>query len=101
MKDRGIKSVQELIGIALPNPITDFMSLSPVKMISECITDLCVHCGNCLRCPYMAISFNEDKYPITDPEKCIGCGMCNFQCFTGAMSMRDRTPEEAVALKEA
>ena len=101
MKNRGIKSVHELIGIALPNPITDFMSLSPVKMISECITDLCVHCGNCLRCPYMAISFNEDKYPITDPEKCIGCSMCNFQCFTGAMSMRDRTPEETTALKEA
>jgi NADPH-dependent glutamate synthase beta subunit-like oxidoreductase/dihydroorotate dehydrogenase/NAD-dependent dihydropyrimidine dehydrogenase PreA subunit len=100
MKDRGIKSVHELIGIALPNPIIDFMSLSPVKMISDCNTDLCLQCGNCLRCPYMAISFDEDKYPITDPEKCIGCGMCNFQCFTGALSMRDRTPEEAAALIE-
>ena len=100
MKDRGIKSVSELIGIALPNPITDFMELSPVKMISECNTDLCLQCGNCLRCPYLAISFNEDKFPVTDPEKCIGCGMCNFQCFTGAMSMRDRTSEEAAALKE-
>ncbi len=101
MKDRGIKSVDELIGIALPNPLIDFMSLSPVKMISECNTDLCLQCGNCLRCPYMAISFNEDKFPVTDPEKCIGCGMCNFQCFTGAMSMRDRTSEEVAVLKEA
>ncbi len=101
MKDRGIKSVHELIGIALPNPIVDFMELSPIKMISDCNTDLCLQCGNCLRCPYMAISFDEDKYPITDPEKCIGCGMCNFQCFTGAMSMRDRTSEETASLKEA
>jgi len=100
MKDRGINSVAELIGIALPNPITDFMSLSPVKMISDCNTDLCLQCGNCLRCPYMAISFDEDKHPITDPEKCIGCSMCNFQCFTGALSMRDRTSEEAAALIE-
>ena len=101
MKDRGIRSVHELIGIALPNPIVDFMELSPIKMISECNTDLCLQCGNCLRCPYMAISFDEDKFPVTDPGKCIGCSMCNFQCFTGAMSMRDRTSEEAAALKES
>ena len=100
MKERGISSVSELIGIALPNPIIDFMELSSKKMISECNTDLCLQCGNCLRCPYMAISFNQDKYPTTEPEKCIGCMMCNFQCFTGALTMRERTPDEAAALKE-
>ncbi len=35
MQERGIKSVKELIGIAQPHPITDFMALSPVKKISE------------------------------------------------------------------
>lgn len=100
MKERGIKSMKELIGIALPKPITDFMSLSPVKKISTCNTDICLICGNCTRCPYLAISFDKDKHPVTDPEKCIGCSICVQKCFSGALSMRDRTAEEKSALKE-
>jgi len=100
MLDRGIKSVKDLIGIATPRPIKDFMALSPVKKISTCDEDLCVSCGNCTRCPYLAISLNEDKHPVTDAERCVGCSICVQKCFTGALSMRDRTPEEAAALKE-
>ena len=35
MQERGIRSMKELIGIAQPHPITDFMALSPVKWLSE------------------------------------------------------------------
>ncbi|MEW6555781.1 MAG: FAD-dependent oxidoreductase [Elusimicrobiota bacterium] len=101
MKERGIKSMKELIGIALPKPITDFMALSPVKKISTCNTDICLSCGNCTRCSYQAISFDKDKHPVTDPEKCIGCSICVQKCLSGALSMRDRTAEEKSALKEA
>jgi dihydropyrimidine dehydrogenase (NAD+) subunit PreA len=100
MAQRGIKSIDELIGIALPDPITDFMDLSPLKKISESNHDLCVQCGNCLRCPYLAIDYNDFGYPETDPSRCIGCKMCNYMCFTGAMRMRDRTAEEKKALNE-
>jgi NADPH-dependent glutamate synthase beta subunit-like oxidoreductase/dihydroorotate dehydrogenase/Pyruvate/2-oxoacid:ferredoxin oxidoreductase delta subunit len=100
MKIRGIRSVRELIGIALPDPITDFMALSPLKKISVSDHELCVKCGNCLRCPYLAIGLNAEGYPVTDPEKCIGCKMCNYLCFTGALSMRERTSEERALLKE-
>ena len=55
MQQRGIESMKELIGIAQPNPITDFMALTPVKKISEANYDYCVSCGNCARCPYLAI----------------------------------------------
>jgi dihydropyrimidine dehydrogenase (NAD+) subunit PreA len=100
MVKRGINSIQELIGIALPNPVTDFMELSPEKKISESNHDLCVQCGNCLRCPYFAISKNKEGYPITDPAKCIGCKMCNYLCFTGAIKMRERTNDEQRILIE-
>jgi len=100
LRDRGLGSVKELIGAALPEPVTDFMALSPVKRISQVDKDLCLHCGNCKHCPYLAISYGEDGFPVTDPERCVGCRMCNFLCFALAMSMRDRTPEEAEALKE-
>jgi dihydropyrimidine dehydrogenase (NAD+) subunit PreA len=100
MAIRGINSIQELAGIALPDPITDFMDLSSVKKVSTSDHELCVQCGNCSRCPYLAISKDENGYPITDPAKCIGCKMCNYLCFTGAISMRERTSDEMAVLKE-
>ncbi|HPP87590.1 MAG TPA: 4Fe-4S binding protein, partial [bacterium] len=100
MKQRGIKSMKELIGIILPNPIIDFMELSPVKKISSVNQDLCEHCGNCARCPYLAITLDENKIPKTDPSKCIGCGICALKCFAKALSLRKRTKEELAMLKE-
>jgi len=100
MKERGIKSMKELIGIALPKPITDFMSLPSEKKISACNTEVCLVCGNCSRCPYQAISLDEERHPVTDPSKCIGCSICVQKCFSGALYMRERTPEEKALLRE-
>jgi heterodisulfide reductase subunit A-like polyferredoxin len=72
-----------------------------VKKISSHDHDLCVTCGNCRRCPYLAISFDAEKKLKTDPALCIGCSICAQKCFTGAISMRERTPEETALLKEA
>lgn len=96
---RGIRSVAELIGRAQPKPVRDFMALSAGKQISTVAPDLCVSCGNCTRCPYMAISLDKDKHPVTDPEKCVGCALCTLQCFVGALSLRERTREETAAKK--
>jgi dihydropyrimidine dehydrogenase (NAD+) subunit PreT len=100
MQARGIGSMKELIGIAQPSPITDFMQLSPVKPISQANLDYCVACGNCARCPYLAISLDDKGYPHTDPARCIGCLICAKKCFVGAISMRERTSEELAVLKE-
>ncbi len=97
MASRGIKSVRELVGIAQPKPIRDFMALSAEKKVSEADPELCVKCGNCTRCPYMAITLDNDKRPITDPAKCVGCGLCALQCFVGALSLRKRTAKEKTA----
>jgi dihydropyrimidine dehydrogenase (NAD+) subunit PreA len=101
MLDRGIGSMEELIGRALPGAITDFMDLPADKPISAVNEDLCLSCGNCTRCPYLAITLDEQKRPVTDSSKCIGCGICALKCFCGALYLRERTEEEAAALKEA
>jgi dihydropyrimidine dehydrogenase (NAD+) subunit PreA len=101
MLDRGIRSMAELIGRALPHPIKDFMALPSRKSISDVHEEICLSCGNCTRCPYLAISLNEDKKPITDASKCIGCGICTMKCFSGALYLRERNKEESEALKEA
>ena len=94
LQERGLNSVAELIGCALPEPITDFMDLTPVKKISAVTAELCEHCGNCTRCPYQAITLNKDKVPAIDPSKCIGCSICVQKCFAGALKMRERTEVE-------
>ncbi len=98
MEERGFKSVRELIGSALPNPITDFMALPATKKLPQVVAELCQHCGNCTRCPYQAITLNGKKVPLFDPALCIGCSLCARKCFAGAISMRPRTAKELVAL---
>ncbi len=100
MAERGITSVEDLIGAALPDPITDFMDLTPVKKISSGDADLCVSCGNCTRCSYFAISMDDDRHPVIDPALCIGCSICTKKCISGALSMRDRSSQELAVLKE-
>ncbi len=101
MAERGIAGMGELIGRAHQGgAITDFMALTPVKAISQVTPELCQHCGNCARCPYLAITLDGDKIPVTDPAKCIGCSLCSLKCFAGALHMRERTAEEQALLKE-
>jgi dihydropyrimidine dehydrogenase (NAD+) subunit PreT len=99
MEERGFKSVKELIGSALPNPITDFMALSATKKLPQVDAELCEHCGNCTRCPYQAITLNGSKVPRFDPALCIGCSLCAQKCFAGAIAMRPRTARELAALQ--
>jgi NADPH-dependent glutamate synthase beta subunit-like oxidoreductase/dihydroorotate dehydrogenase len=101
MEERGIRSTSQLIGRALPDPIRGFMDLTAVKKISQVHDELCMHCGNCTRCPYLAVTLNDDKIPQTDPETCVGCSICVQKCFSGALYMRQRTRKELAALKEA
>ena len=101
MQERGINSVDELIGRALPTPITGFMELSSVKKISAVHSKLCQHCGNCTRCPYLAIELDSNKVPVTDAALCIGCSICVQKCFSGALYMRKRTKHELSMLHEA
>jgi len=112
----GIKSIDALRKIALPNPIIDFGDLPQTKtvrmissfvfcrvqsltlshQISSCEKSLCIQCGNCTRCPYGAITMDiEDGYPKIDPAKCVGCSVCVLQCPAKALKMRKRTPAEA------
>jgi dihydropyrimidine dehydrogenase (NAD+) subunit PreA len=100
LESLGLGSVSELIGRALPHPILDFPDLTAEKRISTVDRRLCVHCGNCSRCPYQAIELSRRGIPHTDPARCIGCSLCVQRCFAGALSMRERSAAERAALRE-
>ena len=97
LEEKGLGSVRELIGIALPKPVTDFMELGAEKGVPEADPELCMHCGNCLRCGYLAISLDAKKNPKADASKCVGCSLCVKKCFSGALAMRKRTKKELKA----
>ncbi|MBI5479178.1 MAG: FAD-dependent oxidoreductase [Deltaproteobacteria bacterium] len=100
MAARGMRGTKDLIGRALPSPITGFMDLTARKRISSVDAALCMHCGNCSRCSYGAISLDQDRVPVIAAEHCIGCSICTQKCFAGALAMRPRTPAETAALRE-
>jgi dihydropyrimidine dehydrogenase (NAD+) subunit PreA len=89
LEAKGLGSVQELIGIAQPKPVTDFMDLPPKTKSSTLTKELCVHCGNCTRCPYLAIELDDELYPKIDKDKCVGCSLCTKLCFAGALYMAE------------
>lgn len=90
LEERKIGSVKELIGRAQPKPVTDFMDI-PFKYKHSALKDkeLCVLCGNCTRCPYLAIKLDSEGYPKIDEQKCMGCSLCVQLCWTSALEMVD------------
>ncbi len=100
LQQRGLRSVRELIGSALPQAITPFEELPARKMIPEVTAALCEHCGNCTRCPYQAITLNKKRVPVFDAARCVGCSLCAQKCFAGAIYMRERSAAERAAIQE-
>ena len=100
LEERGMKSVHELIGSSLPMPITPFEELPATKQVPDLLSGLCEKCGNCARCPYLAISMDNRGLPRIDGSRCIGCSLCAQKCFAGALFMRDRTPAEVETMLE-
>lgn len=94
LEEKGYKSVGDFIGCALPNPVTNFPDLTPVKNIPQADAELCRHCGNCERCGYLAVKLDSRGVPKFDASKCIGCSLCAKKCFAGAIKMRKRTAAE-------
>jgi dihydropyrimidine dehydrogenase (NAD+) subunit PreA len=100
LADRGLSSVAALIGSAWPDPITAFEDLPVSTTVPELVQSLCTQCGNCTRCPYLAIALDAQRSPVIDPAHCVGCSLCAQKCFTGALHMRPRTPAEQAMLQE-
>jgi dihydropyrimidine dehydrogenase (NAD+) subunit PreT len=100
LADRGMKSVQDLIGSSARMPIIPFEDLPGTKQVPALSAALCEHCGNCARCPYMAITMDGRMFPVIDASRCIGCSLCAQKCFAGALDMRDRTAAELESMLE-
>lgn len=87
---KAIGSVSKLVGQARSRPITDVMALPSEKQIPGCNANLCVSCGNCTRCEYLAVALDDSGKPHFDPARCVGCGFFTQHCPAGALALQPR-----------
>ncbi|MCK4637401.1 MAG: 4Fe-4S binding protein, partial [Methanomicrobia archaeon] len=83
--EKGIGSVKEIIGHALPKIYDSLGDLDFThKVVFEIDKNKCIKCGLCyVACRdggYDAIELDEEKVPTVDEEKCDGCSLCMHVC---------------------
>jgi pyruvate ferredoxin oxidoreductase delta subunit len=50
----------------------------------------CTRCTVCWKfCPDVAVSFDDEGYPLFSVDHCKGCGICAHECRPGALEMVD------------
>ncbi|AKB25753.1 CoB--CoM heterodisulfide reductase subunit A [Methanosarcina sp. MTP4] len=57
----------------------------------------CTRCGDCLSCPFDALSFSESGRVVVDPLVCTGCGYCTEICERGAVQVAGFTKSQLKA----
>lgn len=90
MYKHGYKSVNDFIGAANENIIpADDLDRSYI-CFPKFDRSECVSCGRCyLSCfdgGHQAIKMNEERKPVLDGKKCVGCHLCVTVCPVGAIS---------------
>ncbi len=77
-----------------------FIADSPKVLVHELasINQLtCTGCGDCLSCPFDALSFSESGRVVVDPLLCTGCGYCTEICEKGAVQVAGFTKSQLKA----
>ncbi len=71
-------------------------TLASSSFIAVVDLDRCIGCGECTeKCPFDAITLNEEDKAEISPDRCYGCGICTTRCPEDAVSMatREKRPE--------
>lgn len=84
LERRGIASITELKGKALSSIVSHDELPRGGKWRPNVDRDVCLKCDMCLiACRdggHRAITVDENRYPVIDDEKCVGCALCSSMC---------------------
>mgnify|MGYP001245898320 CR=1 FL=1 len=85
MDERGFNTLDDMIGVALPNIIPAEELNRDFKLFPNFDTKKCIGCGRCyVSCfdgAHQAIDWNEKKRkPELNEDKCVGCHLCLNVC---------------------
>jgi len=83
LRQRSLTSPKDIIGAALPYLVEH--SKLPIRPLKSHISEsLCIKCGLCVTScqdgAHQAISWNSNRLPKLDKERCTGCGLCRVVC---------------------
>ena len=92
---KGMKSVSELVGVALPNIVSTMDLDSTTILYPKFVLDKCVGCGRCAVSCYdgghQALTMNPaTAKPRLDAAKCVGCHLCRLVCPAEAIEVGKR-----------
>jgi len=84
LESKGMHSVQELVGRALPNIVAQ-PALRPIRHAVALVDQArCTKCGRCVvSCQdggHRAYAMDAEGYPEVVKDKCYGCGLCPDVC---------------------
>lgn len=75
-----------------PTGALEMMEVDQIKLgLARVVPESCIawDWGGCTLCadvcPYEAISLDDKNRPVVDPERCNGCGLCEYQCPGAAL----------------
>ena len=100
MAERGITSVEALVGEELPNFVTPTVLDRDTIVYPKIDRDRCIGCGRCYAsCQdggHQAITFDTDsRQPRIVGTKCVGCHLCRLVCPTGAIGVTKRIDKKS------
>jgi dihydropyrimidine dehydrogenase (NAD+) subunit PreA len=83
LTQHGLTATKDIIASALPY-IVEHNKL-PIRSLKSHISETsCIKCGLCVTScqdgAHQAISWNSDRLPKVDKERCTGCGLCQVVC---------------------
>ena len=99
MGDKGMTSVDEIVGRAVPN-VTDWNQLNLNYVAKAVISqDDCISCGRCYAAcedtSHQAIAMSEDRTFTVIDEECVACNLCVNVCPVEAcITMEAMNPDE-------
>ena len=95
MTERGISSLDKLVGEELPNFVTPTDLDRDTIVFPMVDRERCIGCGrcytSCMDGGHQAITFDlETRQPRVVGTKCVGCHLCRLVCPTGAIGVAKR-----------
>ena len=94
LREKGCSSPRDLVGRALPHVVPHSSLSRECPATARCHQESCLRCGacfvSCRDAGHQAIEWGVGEYPVIDPEKCDGCGLCEGLCPSGSLSMGAR-----------
>ena len=90
LSERGFNKVEDILG----NALSKIVPAEDLERVSICYPKFnrsgCVGCGRCIVSCYdgghQALTAGDDRKPIMNPNKCVGCHLCTTVCPIDAIS---------------